>query len=284
MLVAGTLFTLCLSPGPSSATILTNVSLAELVFLLNQHTPLQVNLEQDTDRPPVSFQVDDKLLPGMTIRGLIKLLAPATNYTVVSLERVHVICPRNGRMMNGVDFGAPAPPLRLTKVHPFVAFQSLAKAVPFSVNILDPCCFPGPDTVNPTEMTVQWWKPEHVRLIDLDTRRLSVREAMSAIFCGQHKAFWIAYPLDAKINPAVPPTTRLVYMNVYTTNQMPAWSVYYHRTEAYLREMREGQELRHRRLERLGLSTNATFLEEQQALDRLKKLTNAPKTPPPSAK
>ncbi len=277
MLGASTLFTLCLSPRPASATILTNVSLAELVFLLNQDTPLQVNLEQDTDRPPVSFQVDDKLLPGMTIRGLSRLLAPATNYTVVSLERVHVICPRNGKMMNGVAFGDPAPALRLTNAHPLAAFQSLADAVPFSFNLLEPCCFSGPGAV----MSVQWWQPEHVRLIDLDTRQLSVREALSAMFCGQHKAYWIAYPIDAKINPRVPPTTRLVYMDVYTTNQIPSWSVYYHRTEAYLREV---QEQRHRRLERLGLPTNATFIEEQQALDRLKKFTNAPAKPPTSAK
>ncbi len=65
--------------------VVTNLTLEELVCLVNDRSPLQVNLEYGTAGPRESVHVDPDALERLTAAELSNWLVPVTNYILAPL-------------------------------------------------------------------------------------------------------------------------------------------------------------------------------------------------------
>jgi hypothetical protein len=107
----------------------------------------------------------------------------------------------------------PAPRLRLTNAHPFLAAHQLARRLPFILTGVEPFVFDhnGAPRLNETGGN---WDSNRLHEVTLDTSGLNVRETLGKLFQRQNKAYWIAFPVEPRRLDHLPPGSQAVLLYV----------------------------------------------------------------------
>ena len=156
-------------------TVLTNIGVNELVYVLNDKTPLQVNLENRRYLATDRLDLPCTNLAHFTVGDLKQIMGFLINYALVTNGNAYVIVPKKA-------LGKPDYPLNyvvcdfsVTNVHPSVALEILQRRLPF---------------VLPRE-TSDWFTPSN-KVVTIVKSRATVRQLLCDIFNGPINCYWIA--------------------------------------------------------------------------------------------
>ena len=115
--------------------LLTNLTMAEFVHVINDETKLQLNLELQNYGFGERLTLDRSRLAEFTAEDLVSALRPSTNYTVVTNGAVYTLVPKHRIADHAYEMSYAVDDFGVTNAHPFVAGSDAGTDASFRVRL-----------------------------------------------------------------------------------------------------------------------------------------------------
>ena len=182
----------------ATVTILTNISVRELVYVLNDKTPLRVNLENRRYLPTDRLDLPCTNLAHFRVEDLKQVMSNLTNYALVTNGNAYVIVPNKSLGKPDYPLNYVVPDFFVTNVHPSVALEILQRRLPFVL----------------AEGTGDWFIPSN-KVVTIVKSRATVRELLCDMYNGPINCYWIAPPVPKAAVKELGWGPGAVYLYVY---------------------------------------------------------------------
>lgn len=248
--------------------VLTNLFMTELVALLNENTPLQINLEMDTRSPKERVDLDRSRLKGFSPADLLEVVRPLTNYSVITNETTYIIAPTRKLADPHYPMNYRIAAFGVTNEQPFVAAQLLARQLPFHFESAIPFLFTRTEGPRfPEEGDLPHWPTNSIDPVTRTMREATLRSWLCALFNAQQKAYWITW-LFSPPGEIVDNNRSGVEVSVHRPEELQSGGIYARRDpEEMARREKEWQE--HWRKSNRQVVVNRTNVASQAYAFRL---------------
>ena len=207
---------------------LTNLTLREVVYVINDSTHFQINLELLRDDNGEMFDLTGVDLDQFTLTDLRAVLRRSKTYELITNEIAFIIAPRTHELNHVVSNFV------VTNVHPFLAGYMLGHHLPFILDCQRP--FPFDHTVAPgfMEVDLPHWPTNALSPISLNLTNTSVRDVLCRLFNSQRKAYWITcYPVQHK-KSLFRRKSKIISLEVFCPEDECSNAVHFSRNPSYL--------------------------------------------------
>lgn len=244
LFIAVTLVYCCLSflarANSPSVKVLTNISLMEFVYLLNDKTRLQVNLEMANESNASNgFDLIITNLAHFTRAELQTVMKNVPLYTIVTNGEYITIAPKpRPGIERALDYQIPN--FGFTNLPPFMAGHLIAQKLPFILSCNGPYPFDKETSPGFLDLDLPHWPTNSMHPISLKIKESRLREVLCLIFNSQRKAYWITSPVHSPMRlKHLSSGTKLIEMEVLCPEDEKSLGVFLKRDEAYQNETKK---------------------------------------------
>ena len=173
-------------------SILTNLSLLELTYLVNDKTPLQLHLESDPAAPEGKIDIPVARLNRFTVEDLLKSLAYLPGYTICTNRIGFTIMPVRWLTDRGYCINQNVGTYSITNQSPLLALQSLLAKLPFSLECVQPLRLSKSNPASSAKVVDDLvWPRTPLHPVTVGMLDGIVRDWLVELFNSQQKLYWI---------------------------------------------------------------------------------------------